>query len=71
MANKKDKVLTLVDRIEKDLRKLAEATGNDYISVFLLDGSFNMDNGHGNGTLDVYRNGKYNSFTWEENKWIK
>ena len=60
MNNKK--VLKLVDRIEADLRQLAEITESNYISVFILDGSFNMDNG-GNG-LDVYRKGILRNFTY-------
>lgn len=63
MNNKK--VLKLVDRIEADLRQLAEITGSDYISAFIVDGAFNMDNGNtGNDGLDVFRKGVLRNFTY-------
>lgn len=65
--NKVEKVTKLVDSIEKNLRALAKETGDSYISLCLIDGSFNLDNGC-NG-FDVYRNEKFRDFTYGGKKY--
>ena len=58
MNNKK--VISLVNRIEADLRKLAELTGEEHISAFVVDNNFiltSFKNEHGQTTLDFYREG--------------
>lgn len=38
-----EKEWKIISRIEKEMRKLAEETGVDHISCFLINGNFNIE----------------------------
>lgn len=48
-----ERVTTLIDLIEENFRELAELTGVNHISAFLINGSFNIEDYSNWGTKDA------------------
>lgn len=58
-----DKIVSIVDCIEEDLRALVEETGKQHISCFILDGRFRLtsfEDENGQTVLDFFRRGAEN-----------